>query len=238
MEFVSGSRKATVEVYPVDTIHFSRSFDITQLASIQLYNNSTEWIAYKLRTTSPAEIKFRPGYGFLQPFRMKKILVRCTRLPDEDMERTERCTVVAHVLPEGVKAVNAYDYWKSMMFTNLIDKKCPLEVKFDLDSYDVPEPVSTSSYTSSSIIATTSSPEESESTTSSSESVITSTSSSSRESGTYTTTSSIDSTTTVSSSGSSVAGRSTVSTTGTSVESFTVGSEATASNGSFTEQSY
>ncbi|KHJ46844.1 MSP domain protein [Trichuris suis] len=236
MEFVSGSRKATVEIYPTDSIHFSRIFDITQLASIQLYNNSTEWVAYKLRTTSPAEIKFRPGYGFLQPFRMKKILVRCTRLPDEDMERTERCTVVAHVLPEGVKAVNAYDYWKSMMFTNLIDQTYPIAVKFDLDSYDVPEPVSTSSYTSSSIIATTSSAEESDST-SSSEYLITSTSSTSTDSGTdSTTSSSVDSTTTVSSSGSDVG--STVSATEASVESFTVGSDTTASNGSFTQQSY
>ncbi|CDW61220.1 Motile Sperm domain containing protein [Trichuris trichiura] len=238
MEFVSESRKTTGEVYPVDTIHFSRIFDITQLASIKLYNNSTEWIAYKLKTTSPAEIKFRPGYGFLQPFRMKKILVRCTRLSDQDMERTERCTVVTHVLPRGVKAVDAYDYWKSTVFTNLIDKKYSLNVKFDVDSYDVTEPVSTSSYTSISIIANTSSSEESESTTSSSKSVITSTSSSCRESGTYTTTSSIDSTTTVSSSGSSVGGRSTVSTTGTSVEYFTVGSETTASNGSFTQQNF
>ncbi|CDW60901.1 Motile Sperm domain containing protein [Trichuris trichiura] len=167
MEFVSGSRKTTGEVYPVDTIHFSRIFDITQLASIKLYNNPTEWIAYKLKTTSPAEIKFRPSYGFLQPFRMKKTLTRCTRLPDQEMERTERCTVVAHVLPRGVKAVDAYDYCKSMMFTKLIDKEYPLEFKFDVDSCDGPEPVSTSSYTSISIIANTSSSEESESTTSS-----------------------------------------------------------------------
>ncbi|CDW61081.1 Motile Sperm domain containing protein [Trichuris trichiura] len=156
MEFVSGTRKTTGEVYPVDTIHFSRIFDITQLASIKLYNNSTERVAYKLKTTSPAEIKFRPSYGFLQPFQMKKILIRCTRLPDQDVERTERCTVVAHLLPRGVKAVDAYDYWKSMMFTKLIDKKHPLEVKFDVDSRDIPEPVSTSSYTSITIIANTS----------------------------------------------------------------------------------
>ncbi|CDW61262.1 Motile Sperm domain containing protein [Trichuris trichiura] len=238
MEFVSGTRKTTGEVYPVDSIHFSRIFDITQLASIKLYNNSTEWTAYKLKTTSPAEVKFRPGYGFLQPFRMKEILIRCTRLPDQDMQRTERCTVVAHVLPRGVKAVDAYDYWKSMMFTKLVDKKYPLEALFDVDSCDVPEPVSTSSYTSISIIANTSSSEESEWTTSSSESVIRSTSSSCRESGTYTTFSSIDSTTTVSCSGSSVGGPSSVSATGTSVESCTVGSETAASNGSFTQQSY
>ncbi|CDW60483.1 Motile Sperm domain containing protein [Trichuris trichiura] len=222
MEFVSGSRKTRAEVYPVDTIHFSRILDITQLASIWLYNGSTDSIAYKLRTTSPAEIKFRPGYGFLPPFRIKKILGRCTRLPDQDMERTERCTVVAHVLPKGVKAVDDYDYWKSMRFTKLIDKKYPLGVMFDLDSYDVPEPVSTSSYTSIRILASTSSPQKLESRTSSSESAITSTRSSSTESGTYTTTSSIDSTTTVSSRGSSDAGPSTVSTTGTSVEFFTV----------------
>ncbi|CDW61092.1 hypothetical protein TTRE_0000951801 [Trichuris trichiura] len=216
MEFVSGSRKTTDEVYPVDTIHFSRIIDITQLASIKLYNNSTEWIADKLKMTSPAEIK----------------------LPDQDMERTERCTMVAHVLPRGVKAVDAYDYWKSMMITKLIDKKYPLEVKLDVDGCDGPEPVSTSSYTSISITANTSSSEEPESTTSSSESVITSTSRSCRENGTYTTTSSIDSTTTVSSSGSSVGGPSSVSATGTSVESCTVGSETAASNGSFTQQSY
>uniref|UniRef100_A0A5S6Q5W2 Major sperm protein n=1 Tax=Trichuris muris TaxID=70415 RepID=A0A5S6Q5W2_TRIMR len=132
MEFKVGSRKGTVEVYPNDALHFARSVGVTQTASIQLYNNSTECIAYKLRTTCPAEIKFRPAYGFLQPFKMNEILVRCNvKEKNNEEPNSERCTIVAHVLPEGFKTGKAFDYWKSVMCTNLIDKAYRLEVKYD-----------------------------------------------------------------------------------------------------------
>uniref|UniRef100_A0A5S6QS34 Major sperm protein n=1 Tax=Trichuris muris TaxID=70415 RepID=A0A5S6QS34_TRIMR len=236
MEFKVGSRKGTVEVYPKDALHFARSVGVTQTASIQLYNNSTECIAYKLRTTCPAEIKFRPAYGFLQPFRMKEILVRCNvKEKNNEEQNSERCTLVAHVLPEGFKTGKAFDYWKSVMCTNLIDKAYRLEVKYDLDSYEVPEPVSSSSYTSSSIIATTSTEEESGTTTSSEYT-------SSTDKGTNSSTGSSSGTTADSSrdaTSSTAEADSSAETSGTSVvslESLTLGSEVTASNNSLAQE--
>uniref|UniRef100_A0A5S6QT86 Major sperm protein n=1 Tax=Trichuris muris TaxID=70415 RepID=A0A5S6QT86_TRIMR len=230
MEFMVGSRKGTVEVYPKDALHFARSVGVTQTASIQLYNNSTECIAYKLRTTCPAEIKFRPAYGFLQPFRMKEILVRCNvKEKNNEEQNSERCTLVAHVLAEGFKKGKAFDYWKPVMCTNFIDKAYRLEVKYDVDSYEVPEPVSSSSYTSSSIIATTSTEKESATATSSDKGTSSSTGSSS---GT-TADSSSDAT---SSSAEADSSAETSRTSVVSLESLTLGSEVTASNNSLAQE--
>ncbi|KFD62685.1 hypothetical protein M514_03795 [Trichuris suis] len=141
--------KGTLEIIPSDAVHFSGDAGIAQIAYVQLYNNSDEYIAYKLKTNSPGEVGFEPASGILEPFKLKKIVVHCTLLSvQHEQQNKEWCTVVARLIPAGIEATKIYDKRKVWASSDYIEKMYRLEVRYDLDSCDILQPTSSSSHIS------------------------------------------------------------------------------------------
>ncbi|XP_031486243.1 vesicle-associated protein 1-2-like [Nymphaea colorata] len=113
-----------VEIHPTE-LKFIFELKKQSSCSIQLFNTSDQYIAYKVKTTSPKKYCVRPNVGVVSPHSPCEIIVTMQgqRTAPPDMQCKDKFLVQSTVVPEGT----TMDQITSNMFTKenggIVDEK-------------------------------------------------------------------------------------------------------------------